>query len=64
MTKGLVESSKNKQWLYEKFLKNRNLEKELNYKQYKTLFESFIEKKLFRCYCFIQIYYQKTWGVM
>ena len=32
MTKGLVKSSKKKQRLYEKFLKNRNPEKELNYK--------------------------------
>ena len=40
MTKGLVKSSKKKQRLYETFLKNRNHEKDLNYKQYKTLFES------------------------
>ena len=39
MTKGLVKSSKKKQRMYEHFLKNRNPEKELNYKQYKTLFE-------------------------
>ena len=44
MTKGLVKSSKKKQRLYEKFLKNRNPEKELNYKQYKTLFESLKKK--------------------
>ena len=44
MTKGLVKSSKKKQRLYEKFLKNRNSEKELNYKQYKTLFESLKKK--------------------
>ena len=31
MTKGLVKSSKKKQRLYEKSLKNRNPEKELNY---------------------------------
>ena len=40
MTKGLVKSSKKKQRLHEKCLKNRTPEKELNYKQYKTLFES------------------------
>ena len=40
MTKGLVKSSKKKQRLYENFLKNRSPEKEPNYKQYKTLFES------------------------
>ena len=44
MTKGLVKSSKKKQRLYENFLKNRNPEKELNYKQYKTRFESFKKK--------------------
>ena len=44
MTKGLVKSSKKKQRLYEKFLKNRNPETELNYKQYKTLFKSLKNK--------------------
>ena len=44
MTKGLVKSSKKKQRLYEKFLKNRNLEEELNYKQYKTLSKSLKKK--------------------
>ena len=44
MSKGLVKSSKKEQRLYEKFLKNKNPEKELNYKQYKTLFE-FLKKK-------------------
>ena len=36
MTKGLVKSSKKKQRFYEKCLRNRNPEKELNHKQYKT----------------------------
>ena len=40
MTKGVVKSSKNKQRLYEIFLKNRKPEKEVNSKQYKTLFKS------------------------
>ena len=44
MTKGLVKSSKKKQRLYEKFLKNGNPEKKLNYKQYKTLLESLKKK--------------------
>ena len=52
MTKGLGKSSKKKRRLYKQFLKNRNLEKELNYKQYKTLFK---EKLSFRSYRFIQI---------
>ena len=42
MTK--VKSSKTKQRLYENFLKNMNPERELNYKQYKTLFESLKKK--------------------
>ena len=44
MTKGLVKSSKKEQRLYEKLSKNRNPEKELNSKQYKTLFESLKKK--------------------
>ena len=44
MSKGLVKSSKKKQRLCEKDLKNRNPEKELNYKQYKTLFDSLKKK--------------------
>ena len=54
MTKGLVKSSKGKQKLYEKCLKNRNLQKELSYKRYKTIFETLKkeikEKLLFRSY--------------
>ena len=44
MTKCLVKSSRKKERLYENFLKDRNPEKELNYKQYKTLFESLKKK--------------------
>ena len=44
MTKLLVKSSKKKQGLYERFLRDKNPEKELNYKQYKTLFESLKKK--------------------
>ena len=68
MTKGLVKSSKKKQKLCEKFLKNRNPEKELNYKQYKTFFES-LKKKSKKSYysdlidsCKYNI--KKTWDVM
>ena len=43
-TKGLVKSSKKKQRLYEKFLKNRNPEEELNYKQYKIISKSLKKK--------------------
>ena len=44
MTKGLVKSSKQKRRLYEKCLEDRNPEKELIYKECKTLFE-FLKKK-------------------
>ena len=53
MTKDLVKSSKKKQRLYEKFLKNRNPEKELNYKQYKTLFESLKKKSKKNYYSYL-----------
>ena len=39
-TNGSVKSSKKKQRLVEKFFKNRNSENELDYKQYKTIFQS------------------------
>ena len=39
MTKGLLISSKKKQRLYEKFLKNKTLDNERNYKNYKKIFE-------------------------
>ena len=44
MTKGLQKSSKKKQKLYEKFLKNRTNENEKKYKNYKSLFEILKEK--------------------
>ena len=40
ITKGIKKSSKRKQHLYEKFLKNRTEKHELAYKTYKRLFES------------------------
>ena len=58
ITESLVKSSKKKQRLYEKFLNNKKPEKELNYKQYKTLFESL--KKKSKKTIFIQISYQKN----
>ena len=68
MTKGLVKSSKKKQRLYVKFLKNRNPEKELNYKQYRTLFES-LKKKSEKTYYSDLIdshkyNIKKTWNIM
>ena len=40
ITKGVKRSSKRKQRLYEKFLNNRNEKNELEYKNYKHLFEA------------------------
>ena len=40
ITRGIKKSSKRKQELYIKFLKNRNSKSELEYKNYKKLFES------------------------
>ena len=40
ITKGIKKSSKRKQKLYKKFLKNRNEKNEKLYKSYKNLFES------------------------
>ena len=63
MIKGLGKSSKKKQGLFEKFLKNKNTEKEQN----KTLFES-LKKKSKKNYCsnLIGSYKynkRKTWDV-
>ena len=68
MTKGLVKSSKKKQRLYENFLKNRNTEKDLNYKQYKILSESLKKKSNKNYYSDLIDSYKynikKTWNVM
>ena len=40
VTKGIKKSSKKKQRLYQKFLKNRNVKNETEYKSYKKLFET------------------------
>ena len=68
MTKGLVKLSKKKQILYENFLKNRNPEKELNYKQYKTLFEFLKNKSKKNYYSDLTDSYKynikKTWDTM
>ena len=54
--------------MYEHFLKDKNPEKELNYKQYKTLFESLKKKSKKNYYSdFIDSYkynIKKTWDVM
>ena len=45
MSKGLQKSSKKKQKLYDRFLKNRTDQNEKRYKDYKSLFE-ILKKKL------------------
>ena len=68
MAKGLLKSSKKKQRLHEKYLKNRNPEKELNYKQYKTLFELLKKKSKKNYYSDLNDSYKynakRTWDVM
>ena len=49
ITIGIKKSSKRKQRLYEKFLKNRSQKTELEYKNYKSLFET-IKKKCSKKY--------------
>ena len=66
---GLIKSSKKKQRLYEKFLKNRrNSEKELNYNQDKTLFESLKNKSKKNYYSDLidswKYNIKKTWDVL
>ena len=63
MTKGLVKSSKKKQRLCENFLKDRNREKELNYKQYIHFFESLKNyySELIDSY---KYNIRKTWDIM
>ena len=68
ITKGIKKSSKRKQRLYEKFLKNRTEKHELAYKTYKRLFES-IKKhsKKLHFYNLILKYknnIKKTWEVI
>ena len=68
ITKGIIKSSKRKQRLYEKFLKNRTEKHELAYKTYKRLFES-IKKhsKKLHFYNLILKYknnIKKTWEVI
>ena len=68
ITKGIKKSSKRKQKLYEKFLKNRNEKNEKLYKSYKSLFES-LKRKSKRIYYSSKIKEfennaKKTWGVL
>ena len=68
ITKGIAKSSKKKQRIYEKFLKNRTPKNEETYKTYKNLFETikrrskknFYSEKLQK----FKADAKKTWSVM
>ena len=66
MKKLWVKSSKKKQRLYEKTVKNRNAEKELDYKQYKALLKSLKnQRKTVTKILLIHVnILLKTWDVM
>ena len=68
IAKGIKKSSKRKQKLYEKFLKNKNEKNEKLYKSYKSLFES-VKRNSKRIYYSSKILEfknnaKKSWGVM
>jgi hypothetical protein len=44
ITQGILKSSKRKQRLYNKFIKKRTLKNEINYKNYKRLYESVLRR--------------------
>ena len=68
ITKGITKSSKKKQKLYARFLKQRTPQNEQKYKNYKNLFETIKQKAKKICYsnkllkCIGDI--KKTWNVM
>ena len=68
ITKGIKKSSKRKQKLHEKFLKNRNEKNEKLYKSDKSLFESAKRKSKRICYSSEILEFKnnakKTWDVM
>ena len=68
ITKGLTKSSKQKQKLYNKFLKKRNNTNETTYKNYKNLFEKIKNASKKQYYSRLILKYQrnikKTWNVM
>ena len=65
ITRGMARSSKRKQKLYEKFLKNHTSENKMNYKNYRRLFESVKRKSKRNFYSKQLIQFQedakKTW---
>ena len=68
ITKGILKSSKPKQKLYEEFLKNRSIQNEKIYKNYRKLFEKIIMKSKRKYYSEKFLQFQgdakKTWRIM
>ena len=68
ITRGLLKSSKKKQKLYDKFLKNKTYSNEMNYKTYKNLFETLKFKSKKNYYAKLITKYKndskKTWQVI
>ena len=68
ITNGIRKSSKRKQRLYEKFLKNRNEKIEVQYKTYKKLFESIKKRSKKLHFSNLILKYEhnikKTWEVI
>ena len=68
MTKGLLKSSKKKQKLYDKFLKNKTNKNHLNYKTYNNLFKQIKNKSKKNYYQNLLLKYKnnikKTWDVI
>ena len=68
ITRGIIKSSKRKQKLYEKFLKQRTPRSELLYKDYKRLFETIKQKSKSNYFnkqlCKYQNNVKKTWDVI
>ena len=68
MTKGLLKSSKKKQNLYDKFLKNKTNRNHLNYKTYNNLFKQIKNKSKKNYYQNLLLKYKnnikKTWDVI
>ena len=68
ITRGIAKSSKRKQKLYEKFLKNRSIQNEKIYKDYRKLFETITMKSKRKYYSEKLLQFQsdakKTWRIM
>ena len=68
VTKGIKKLSKKKQHLHQKFLKNRNVKNEIEYKSYKKLFETIKKRSKKNHFSKLILKYKdnvkKTWTVI